>query len=453
MNTKLKIAFLFGLLMPLFTYGSTGEPDKPLSIPLHFRVNQSDIDPHYMDNMRTLRMIDSIFITTDITRIDSIRIFASASPEGNYEHNIVLAQRRGLTVRKYLVDKYPRFNPHCIRITNLANNWEELYQLAKDDPDLPSKHLVLQVLKAPVESKSLQELLPKHNSEQVYKYMHTHYFPLLRKATAFQIYYKPVKTDNRSAEEGFVLPEAGEAQPLLIEVPAAVIEAPIEVVETPVAMIEVPVEVAEVPVVVTPVRTEEFQYHYRRPIAVKTNLLFDLATALNVEIEVPLARRWSLAGEWIFPWWLLEDKQHCLQVLCGTLEARYWLRGNYKHQDKSLGRHNPLAGWFIGVYAGTALYDVEWDAEGYHSLNAYMAGISAGYVQPLSRNFSMEFSVGVGYAYTDYWHYFARQSVANGEWYRLRQEKKTFDWVGPTRAKVSLVWYPHFKAKKKGGKQ
>jgi len=43
--------------------------------------------------------------------------------------------------------------------------------------------------------------------------------------------------------------------------------------------------------------------NYIRPLAIKTNLLFDLATILNVEVELPLAPNWSVAGEWIFPWW------------------------------------------------------------------------------------------------------------------------------------------------------
>ena len=38
----------------------------------------------------------------------------------------------------------------------------------------------------------------------------------------------------------------------------------------------------------------------------KTNLLYDLGSAVNAGIEIPMRERWSLAMEWVFPWWLFE---------------------------------------------------------------------------------------------------------------------------------------------------
>ena len=37
--------------------------------------------------------------------------------------------------------------------------------------------------------------------------------------------------------------------------------------------------------------------------AIKTNLLYDALSAVNLEIEVPVGKRWSVAAEGIFPWW------------------------------------------------------------------------------------------------------------------------------------------------------
>lgn len=191
---------------------------------------------------------------------------------------------------------------------------------------------------------------------------------------------------------------------------------------------------------------------YVRPLALKTNLLFDMATALNVEVEVPLADRWSVAGEWMFPWWLWEKKQHCLEVLSGNVELRYWLNPNLKKQDMRLRQHNPLSGWFVGVYGGGGLYDLEWDKKGYQGEFFIAAGISAGYILPLSRNFNMEFSLGVGYLKTNYDYYEAKQDVWNN-WHLIKQYPGSYTWIGPTKAKISLVWYPHFKSRKKGGQR
>ncbi len=189
-----------------------------------------------------------------------------------------------------------------------------------------------------------------------------------------------------------------------------------------------------------------------RFVAVKTNLLFDLATALNAELEFPLSPRFSLLGECTFPWWLWSKEQTCLQVFSGGLEGRYWFRPDYSRQDPALGQHNPLTGWFTGLYAGAGYYDLEWKTKGYQGEFFIAAGVSVGYTKALSRHFGLECSVGVGYLNTDYRHYEAKQSVVDGKWHLVRQNDGHYSWIGPTKAKISLVWYPHIKRKKGGAR-
>ena len=43
-------------------------------------------------------------------------------------------------------------------------------------------------------------------------------------------------------------------------------------------------------------------------LAVKTNLLYDAVSALNFEVEVPVAGRWSVMVEDVFPWWHIDNK-------------------------------------------------------------------------------------------------------------------------------------------------
>lgn len=193
---------------------------------------------------------------------------------------------------------------------------------------------------------------------------------------------------------------------------------------------------------------EDIRFDYIRPLAIKTNLLFDLATIINIEAEVPVAPRWSVAGEWIFPWWIWESKQRALQVLSGNLEVRYWFKPDYKKQDISLPYHNPLTGWFAGLFGGGGLYDVEWDKKGYQGDFFITTGLTAGYVAPLSRNLNMEFSLGVGYFKTHYRHYNAIQDD-NKEWHLVKQYPGNYSWVGSVKAKIALVWYPHFKKKRR----
>ncbi len=191
---------------------------------------------------------------------------------------------------------------------------------------------------------------------------------------------------------------------------------------------------------------EETGFHIVTPMAIKTNLLFDVATVANVGIEVPVASRWSIAADWMFPWWLWEDEQHCLQILSGNLEARYWLTSSDKY-ERPHTNYNPLAGWFVGLYGGAGLYDLEWDKVGYQGEFYIATGVSLGYVHQLSRSLLLEFSAGVGYLSTDYRKYEAKFSQLDDQWHLVREFNGAYTWFGPTSAKISLSWYPHFRKK------
>jgi hypothetical protein len=171
----------------------------------------------------------------------------------------------------------------------------------------------------------------------------------------------------------------------------------------------------------------------RKPLfAVKTNLLLDATSALNAEIEVPLGRRWSLAGEWMFPWWLQEERQRALQLGLGTLEMRRWL-GNRDNRP-------PMTGWFAGLYAGAGYYDIGWKEKGYQG-ELFQVGLSAGYAHTISRggNWRMEYSLGAGYMQTPYREYTPRFGTDN-KWHLIRQRSGNYTWIGPARAKISLVF-------------
>lgn len=87
-------------------------------------------------------------------------------------------------------------------------------------------------------------------------------------------------------------------------------------------------------------------------LALKTNMLFDIALIPNIEVEVPVGKCWSLNGELMFPWWLFDNDKYCMQILSGGLETRYWLDNKKKR--------NILTGHFAGLYAGGGKYDLQW---------------------------------------------------------------------------------------------
>ncbi|MEL5896414.1 DUF3575 domain-containing protein [Bacteroides sp. GD17] len=185
-------------------------------------------------------------------------------------------------------------------------------------------------------------------------------------------------------------------------------------------------------------------YAQKRPLfALKTNLLFDVGLIPNVEIEVPLGSRWSLNGEYMFPWWLLDGDKYCLEILSGGLECRHWL-GRRENRAK----REALTGHFLGLYGGGGKYDLQWDADGYQGEFFIAAGISYGWAARIARNLHLELNIGIGVLRTQYRHYHARDNYQTLLW----QENGQYTWLGPTKAKISLVWLLNRKSKKGGAR-
>ena len=182
----------------------------------------------------------------------------------------------------------------------------------------------------------------------------------------------------------------------------------------------------------------------KRPLfAVKTNLLFDAAMMPNVEIEVPIGKRWSVNGEYMFPWWLLDGDKYSLQILTGGLEGRYWLGSRKNRMNREV-----LTGHFLGLYAGGGKYDLQWKENGYQGEFFIAAGISYGYAHEIARNLRLEYNIGIGLLRTDYRHYHARDNYQTLLW----QENGKYTWFGPTKVKILLVWLMNRKVKKGGAK-
>ncbi len=168
----------------------------------------------------------------------------------------------------------------------------------------------------------------------------------------------------------------------------------------------------------------------RTLFAIKTNLLYDVATAINIEVEVPIGERYSLCGEWIFPWWRSDSRQRCFELLNGTLEGRYWLG---RRDNKA-----PLTGWAVGLYVGGGYYDLEWNGTGYQGEHLLSGGLSGSYAHSIGSNLRLEYSLGVGVLTTKYRKYEAEKCGNN--WLLVRSERGRHTLFAPTRAKISLVW-------------
>ena len=161
-------------------------------------------------------------------------------------------------------------------------------------------------------------------------------------------------------------------------------------------------------------------------LAVKNNLLYDMALAPNIEVEIPLGKRWSFNTEYKCPWWLNSEHDFCYQLLSGGMEGRYWLGNRQKH--------NRLTGHFIGLYAEGGIYDFQLQGDGYQGKYYGAAGVTYGYARQLALHFSLEFSLGIGYLTTEYKKYTPYEGDI------IWTNSGRYNFIGPTKAKISLVW-------------
>ena len=449
-----RLIVCMGLLFVLFIRGyageqkGKGESEKPLM--LYFRFDKATVDGGYMNNAQTLLHIDNLF--TDVAlckRIDSIQIYSSASPEGSATYNEHLALRRSTALRNYLVWKYPHIDKERVHACPQGENWSEFRQLILEDKNLPDREEVIQIMEKNPDKEKCKLLLKKLDGGIPYRYIQDHLLCYLRNAAAYVVWMKPeAATETVTVThvvEGIKVETVTETVKETKDVDGVKVETLTEtktetVIEADTASMwrgqqdfreSRPIEIAAS----TP------KYVHRPLLALKTNVLFDAALIPNVEMEVPIGKRWSVNGEYIFPWWQLDHNKYCMEVIAGSLEGRYWMGST-----QSRNRREVLTGHYIGLYAGGGKYDLQWKDQGYQGEFFIAAGISYGWAARIARNLHLELSLGIGLLRTDYRHYHAQNNYQTLMW----QENGNYTWLGPTKAKISLVWLLNRKLKKGG---
>ena len=178
--------------------------------------------------------------------------------------------------------------------------------------------------------------------------------------------------------------------------------------------------------------------------ALKTNLLYDAVTALNVELEVPIGRRFSLMWEDVFPWWETGNK-YCFQYWEMGAEARYW----FKPWD--VNGVEKLRGFFVGPYVMSAKYDFQNDRKFNYQGEHWSAGIAAGWATPIGKKkrVNLEFEIAAGFLSTQ------NRGYVPADDYSLLirnpyDKPNTISPFVPTKSKISLV-VPIYITRTRGG--
>jgi len=163
-------------------------------------------------------------------------------------------------------------------------------------------------------------------------------------------------------------------------------------------------------------------------IALKTNLLYDLTTTINLDVELGLAFRWTLNIPVNYNPWKFGDTR--IRHLGVQPEVRYWFCSRFD-------------GWFMGLHGHYAKFNVgglpDWAFISKNmQLNRYQGylyggGVSVGYSWILKKRWSLEATIGAGYAHIVYDKYPCAECGNS-------MGRKTKDYFGITKLGLSLVY-------------
>ncbi len=402
---------LLGFSIQLRAQVQSIQVDTIVDFKMYFCFDSYAIDSSYMENHISLQKLDALLNSeaSHTSLPDSISITASSSPDGNALYNEKLAQNRLMSIREYIINRYPLVNQSDIKYTNLGEDWEGLRQFVASDAQVPQQQKVLDVIDSDINVATKEWRLKQIANGAAWRYMKRLYLSKLRNVASYKVYYQTSINDT-------------------------VVEQPL-IEEVVVKSIPEPIDMPVVDEISTPSSVHPL-------FAIKTNLLYDAITAFNLELELPIGKKWSISCEYIFPWMKSTKADWTMRIMAGHGAVKYWL-GN--RDEKSV-----LTGWSVGVTAGGGKYDGQFFNKTGRQGHLWDAGAQLGYAHRVGRHFTMEYILGLGYAQTDYkvYHEVEDTQYGNIKVFDYPWITKRRNWIGPISAKVSLVWLINYKSTK-----
>ena len=404
-NFKTYLFTVFAILASLAACLTAGaQPRERREFAIHYRFDRVDVDSSYMDNAAA---IDTIrFCLTHSVHIDSITVYAWASPEGGYPHNKWLSEKRAAAAKELLLSlaaDTTKLNEGKIKISSLAENWPGLLELVEKNYHRPNRERLLRILRAEgIGEETRKWRIRNLDDGYTWNYLKRHYMKQLRSATWVCVW--------TSVGAIAPLPELRDS----LCSPQIGLGRTVEAVGRPVS---------------------EFSF------AVKTNLPADLVTAVNLGVEVPLGENFSLNAHFTFPWWTAGPygNKYALQLLDAEGELRWWFAPGEER----------LEGHYLALQGSGGKFDLQWGRDiGCYQCYNWGVGLSYGYSMSLSEHWNLEFALTLGYLAIDYQHY-----VPSPDWSVLIRDNAkagVLHYFGPTGLKVSLVYPFHIQ---RGGRR
>lgn len=427
------------------------EGSQSLSCYLNYPQGSAKIIPDFENNAAELEKLDAFIrkvFRDSLIYVDSIRLTGYCSIEGSFNTNERLAKTRALGFKTYLDNEYDLSHRYPIRVNWIAEDWDMLRELVEES-HMSYRDDVLYLIDHVGVFEGREKKLMDLKGGVPYKYMLKNFFPALRRVEITVNYdlrrILEEKLHTKLSQEEFEAAlarerEAAEAEARrLAELSRMEESARIEAerqareAERLQALREAEEQAriqaqrrAEEEARLEAQRRAEEQARIEaqrkaaeaakqkkkdsrklRPIfALKTNLVawagvttdFKMTTFMpNLEGELYFAKRFSVSGSGLFSNWAYNGGKKFWGLSAYSIEPRVWIKGDglfrgvYFGVYGEFGDFNKQEGRIDGV-----------DTETNFTGDYWSAGISAGYMLPLSKHWCAELSLRGGYRSASY---------------------------------------------------
>lgn len=412
------------------------------NIEVHFKFDKYNLELDYMGNNTSLQNFAQVIDSIGISNIDSIVVISQSSPEGVYEHNLMLSRNRANTIRKYLLNQHPELD-EILHVYPDGESWSQLREYVKKDTLMKQSTIdkVISVIDADVNigtKKWRMEQLP------IYKYLRSTYYPKIRNSAIYILYYSEIVPVLAIKQKSAVDTESVADNESVADTESAVVTGLVSdnesVADNETDAVKDTTQVAQDTSSVAKSNSVK-EDDWTRKLHVKTNAIGLGLGIANVAPEIDIAKHLSFTLPVYYSAWNYFKTTIKFRTLAVQPELRYWISPNNE-------------GFFAGAHFGLAYYNFAADGDyRYQDHNgkkpAIGGGLSIGYVLPISDNnrWRIEFSLGAGVYAVHYDKFFNTPNTKEG----LMIDSGKMTYWGIDQAAISFVYT--FNLKKKGDRR